>query len=367
MQTDGGMIVRRRSILLGTIGAGAAGVLGLGSRPAFAAEISLLETGSTLLYPLFNLWVPVYTAKNPGVRITTQGTGSGTGIAQAISGVAQIGASDAYMSDPQMKRDPDILNIPLAISAQTVNYNVPGFNDANLKLSGPVLAGIYGGKITHWNDPAIVKINPGAKLAAHVITPIHRTDGSGDTFIFTQYLAASTPEWANSVGYGTTISWPPVPGGIGAIGNPGMVQASGQTAYSIAYIGVSFHKEIAGAKLGTAMLQNRDGNFVLPTPKTVGAAAAAVEDKTPADERISLIFAPGPDSYPIINYEYAIVNRRQPNEKIAAAIRDFLAWAVDPDGGSAAKFLEPVQFLPLPPKIAALSKQQIAKIGRTGT
>lgn len=363
MQIEAGKPLRRRTILLGSFGAGAAGVLGPGSRRAFAAGISLLETGSTLLYPLFNLWVPKYTASNPGLRITTQGTGSGTGIAQTLSGVAQIGASDAYMSDPQVKQHPDILNIPLAISAQTVNYNVPGFNGTNLKLSGPVLAGIYSGRITHWNDPAIGKLNPGARLAAHVITPVHRTDGSGDTFIFTQYLAASTPEWAGSVGYGTTISWPPVAGGIGAIGNPGMVQASGQTPYAIAYIGVSFHNEIAKAGLGTAMLQNRDGNFVLPTPKTVGAAAAAVQDKTPPDQRISLIFAPGPDSYPIINYEYAIVNRRQPNETIAAAVRNFLAWAIDPEGGSAAGFLDAVQFLPLPPKIAALSKRQIAKIG----
>jgi len=355
-------MLRRRTVILGTLGGGAA-ALTLGSRSASAANISLLETGSTLLYPLFNLWVPKYTAEHPGIHITTQGTGSGTGIAQAISGVAHIGASDAYMSNAQVKRDPDILNIPLAISAQTLNYNVPQLNNASLKLSGPVLAGIYSGKVTHWNDPAIAKINPGVKLPAHQITPIHRTDGSGDTFIFSQYLSFSTPSWANGVGYGTTLSWPPVRGGIGAIGNPGMVQASGQTPYSIAYIGVSFHTEIAKAGLGTAMLKNRDGNFVLPTAKTVGDAAAALEGKTPPDERISLIFAPGTNSYPIINYEYAIVNAKQPSGEIASALRDFLAWAVDPDGGNAPSFLDAVRFLPLPPKIAALSKQQIAKIG----
>ena len=362
MQTRSSETLLRRTFLLGTLGGTSLGLISLASRRAAAAEVTLLETGSTLLYPLFNLWVPKYTAMHPGVRITTQGTGSGTGIAQAISGVAQIGASDAYMSTAQLKKNPGILNIPLAISAQTVNYNVPGLNNANLKLSGPVLAGIYSGKITHWNDAAIAKINPGVSLPNHGITPIHRTDGSGDTFIFTQYLSFSTPEWANNVGYGTTISWPPVQGGIGAIGNPGMVQACGQTPGSIAYIGVSFHEQIAKAGLGTAMLQNRAGNFVVPNPTTVGAAAAALEGKTPPDQRISLIFAPGENSYPIINYEYAIVNSKQASPDVAAAVRSFLNWAVDPAAGNAPEFLGPVQFLPLPEKIAALSKAQIAKI-----
>ena len=362
MQTRTRETLFRRTILLGAVGGAAFGLVAATPRTASAAEITLLETGSSLLYPLFNLWVPKYTAEHPSVRITTQSTGSGTGIAQAVSGVAQIGASDAYMSTAQLKKSPGILNIPLAISAQTVNYNVPGLNKMNLKLSGPVVAGIYSGKITKWNDPAIAKINPGVKLPDHKIIPIHRTDGSGDTFIFSQYLAFSTPAWGNSVGYGTTISWPPVPGGIGAIGNPGMVQASGQTPYSIAYIGVSYHAEIAKAGLGTALLGNRAGNFVLPNPTTVGAAASALEGKTPADERISLIFAPGENSYPIINYEYANVNDRQAKPDVAKELRAIINWAVDPEGGNASQFLDAVQFLPLPPKIAELSKAQIAKI-----
>lgn len=363
MQPNERAKLRRRTVMLGALGSSAASTFVLSTRRAFAADVSLLETGSTLLYPLFNLWVPKYTAAKSGVRITTQGTGSGTGIAQAISGLAQIGASDAYMSDAQVKQHPGILNIPLAISAQTINYNMPGHAHDNIRFSGPVLAGIYSGKISHWNDAAIATLNPGVSLPGERIIPVHRTDGSGDTFIFSQYLAFSTPDWANTVGYGTTLSWPPVQGAIGVLGNPGMVQASGRLPYSIAYIGVSFHAEIARAGLGTAMLKNRDGNFVLPDAKTVGAAATALEGKTPADERISLIFAPGPDSYPIINYEYAIVNRRQPTAAVAAALRDFLSWAVDPEGGSAAALLDAVRFLPLPPRIAALSRQQIAKIG----
>ncbi len=327
-----------------------------------ADKVSLLETGSTLLYPLFNLWVPDYTRAHPDVRITTQGTGSGTGIAQAIAGIAQIGASDAYMSDGQMKHSPGILNIPLAISAQTVNYNIPGLNKRHLKLNGPVLAGIYSGHILYWNDAAIRKLNPGIKLPHQMIIPIHRTDGSGDTFIFSQYLSFSTPGWNNSVGYGTSISWPAVRGGIGAIGNPGMVQASQQNPYSIAYIGVSFHAEIAKAGLGTARLENRAGRFLLPNPHTVGAAAAELVGKTPADERISLIFAPGEASYPIINYEYAIVNQRQENAGVATAVREFLLWTVDHRYGNAPKYLNQVNFIPLPERISELSIKQIKSI-----
>lgn len=333
-----------------------------GTAAAQSPQVSLLETGSTLLYPLFNLWVPDYTKANPSIKVTTQGTGSGTGIAEAISGVAQIGASDAYMSNAQIKQNPSILNIPLAISAQTINYNVPGLNKTHLKLSGPVLAGIYDGSITNWNDAKIKALNPGVALPAHAIVPIHRTDGSGDTFIFSQYLSFSTPSWANSVAYGTTISWPAVQNGVGANGNPGMVQASQQTPYSIAYIGVSFHEQIAKANLGTAMLENKAGKFLIPTAASVNAAASEMIAKTPADERISLVFAPGANSYPIINYEYAIVNAKQPGPDMAKAVGNLLTWAIGPTGGSTAKYLDQVRFVPLPTKIVALSKAQISKI-----
>ncbi|MDE3022851.1 MAG: phosphate ABC transporter substrate-binding protein PstS [Pseudomonadota bacterium] len=334
----------------------------LSTLPASADTLSLLETGSTLLYPLFNLQVPVYTKMNPGVQITTQGTGSGTGIAEAISGVAQIGASDAYMSDAQIKMHPNILNIPVAISIQMVNYNLPGLNNTHLKLSGPVLAGIYDGSITNWNNAAIAKLNPGVKLPNHKIIPIHRTDGSGDTFIFTQYLSFSSPKWSNSIAYGTTVSWPAVSGGIGAEGNPGMVQALKGDPYGIAYIGISWKKPVEESRLGIAMLQNRAGNFVLPTVANAKAAVAQMISKTPADERISLVFAPGAKSYPIINYEYVIVSKVQPNSQIAAAIRNFLNWSIDTKGGNAPHFMQAVNFVPLPPSAAALSRKQIAMI-----
>lgn len=337
-------------------------VAGLSGQAMAAERVSLLETGSTLLYPLFNLWVPVYTHSHSNIRITTQGTGSGTGIAQAISGVAQLGASDAYMSNVQMRQNPAIENIPLAISAQTINYNVPGLNRIHLKLSGPVLAGIYSGRIHYWNDRAIAGLNPGVRLPHKVIIPIHRTDGSGDTFIFSQYLSFSTPQWNQSVSYGTTISWPPVPGGIGANGNPGMVQAAQQNAYSIAYIGVSFAHEVAKAGLGTAAIENRAGHFLLPTHATVASAAHVMVNKTPRDERVSLVFAPGAQSYPIINYEYAIVSKQQRDPATAAAVRTFLNWAISARGGNAPHFLNQVGFVALPAPIVKLSLAQVGAI-----
>jgi phosphate transport system substrate-binding protein len=305
--------------------------------------------------------VPVYTKANPHVRITTQSTGSGTGISQSISGVAQIGASDAYLSDALMKMHPGMLNIPLAISSQMINYNVPGLNAKHLKMSGPVLAAIYSGKITKWNDPAIAKLNPGVKLPDHAIITVHRTDGSGDTFIFTQYLTFSAPAW-KSVGFGTTVSWPAAPGAIGAEGNPGMVNAIKNNPYSIAYIGVSFKKAIDQDALGESMLENRAGNFVLPTVENVQAAANAMVAKTPKDERISLIFAPGAHSYPIINYEYAIVKAQQPSATTAAEMRKFFTWAISPKGGNAPHFMKAVSFVPLPASVVKLSSAQIAAI-----
>ncbi|MDD2795583.1 phosphate ABC transporter substrate-binding protein PstS [Acidocella sp.] len=332
----------------------------LGAASTAHAATTLVETGSSLLYPLFNLWVPDFTAANPGIQLTTTSTGSGAGIAQSIKGLVQIGASDAYLSDNIVKKNPGMLSIPLAISAQAINFNLPGLNDKNIKLSGPILADIYSGKITMWNDKAIKAANPGVKLPAHVIIPIHRVDGSGDTFIFTQYLSDSTPAWAHTVDYGTAVSWPAVTGGIGANGNSGMVSAAAANPYSIAYIGVSFSDQVAKAGLGVAKLKNADGNYELPTAATVGTAADSIVTQTPPDERISMIFAHGANAYPIANYEYAIINTAQPNAETATAVKTFLNWALT--SGNDMKYLSQVHFLPLPAAIVTLSKTQIAKI-----
>ena len=330
--------------------------------PAYAAQEKILETGSSLLYPLMNLWVKDYQVKHTDVQITTQSTGSGTGISQAMNGTAQIGASDAYVSDAQMQQT-QTLNIPLAISAQQINYNLPELKESqHLHLSGSVLAAIYSGQVQYWDDPQVANLNKGlgVKLPHEHIIPVRRSDGSGDTFIFTQYLSDTAPMWKSGPAYGTTVNWPSVSNEVGATGNPGMVDACKNAKYSIAYIGVSFIDQTEKAGLGYAALENHDGEYLLPTESTITAAAGALDSKTPKDERISLINAPGKNSYPIINYEYAVVKPDQGPQ--AAAVRTFLDWAISPDGGNASKYLSQVHFVALPASIAAKRKSQIAEI-----
>lgn len=335
--------------------------LALPVAPARADDLALVETGSTLLFPLFKVWVAEYTKTHPGIRITTNATGSGAGIEQAISGAAQIGTSDAYMSDTQARQNPQIINVPMAISALTVNYNLPGLNAANLKLDGPVLADIYNGKIRAWDDKAIAALNPDVKLPHQDIIPVHRADGSGDTFVFTQYLTFSTPAWENGIGYGTTIAWPAVSGGLNAEGNLGVLQLVQKTPYSIGYLGVSFHAEIAEAGLGTVLLKSYSGEFLSPSKATITAAAASLTPRTPPDERLTLVDAPGANAYPLVNYEYAVVSTKQANPETAAALRKFLLWAIAPDESNE-RLLDDAHFIALPAHIWVLSHDQIESI-----
>jgi phosphate transport system substrate-binding protein len=329
--------------------------------PAQADAMTLVETGSTLLYPLFNIWVANYTKTHPGINVTTDATGSGAGIQKVISGEAQIGASDAFMSDTEVKRNPQIVNIPLCIAAQMVNYNLPGLNAEQLKLDGTVLAGIYSGKIRDWDGAPIAALNPGVKLPHHAIIPIRRADGSGDTFIFTQFLSFSDSDWANNHGYGMTASWPVVEGGLEARGNAGMVQTIQKTAYSIAYIGVSYAADIASVGIGTAWLKNEAGNFLLPTKEAVQAAAADLSSRTPSDERLTIVLSPGAAAYPLVSYEYAMVSTKQADAATAAAIRKFLLWCIVPSETNES-YLDSVHFIGLPPYIWELSQAQIQAI-----
>jgi len=337
------------------------GFIALPAAAPRAEDVTLNETGSTLIHPLFTVWAADYGKTHPGVTVTAAGTSSGVGIEQAISGGAQIGTSDAYMSDAEIKKHPEIINVALAISAQTVNYNLPGVEDGKLKLDGPTLAAIYAGKVRTWDDPAIARLNPGVKLPAHEIVPVRRGEASGDTFIFTQYLTFTTPAWEDNIGFGTTVPWPHVPASVEAAGNPGMIAKIHDTPYSIGYVGVSFHDDVAKAGLGTALMKSYDGEFLLPTPQSIAAAAAALGPRTPTDERLTLVNAPGANAYPLINYEYAIISTKQANPATAAAIRKFLLWAIAPDEANE-KYLAQAHFIPLPAHIWVLSHDQIETI-----
>lgn len=357
----------------------------LATAPSQAASITLNETGSTLLYPLFTQWIPDYAKVVPDVTLTAAATGSGAGEQAALAGKVSIGASDAYLSDKVASQNPNILDIPVAISAQTINYNLPGLNGANIKIDGPTLAAIYSGTVTQWDDPAIKAMNPGVTLPHQTIVPVRRAEGSGDTFIFTQFLDFASETKVAEPGFdatisgtnmgtviawpnvGTTISWPNVAAEKSANGNDGLVSTLAATPYAIGYVGISYAAQVAKAGLGTAMIRNEDGKFMLPTPQSIAHAAARLDPRTPSYERITLIFAAGDDSYPLVNYEYAIVSKQQPDAATADALRTFLLWSISEIGGNSDKYLKPVGFLPLPNFVRGLSEAQIAEIKAPNT
>jgi phosphate transport system substrate-binding protein len=327
---------------------------------------TITETGSTLIYPLMGAWTEAYqkqyvtSAKSPILTIETGGTGSGTGITDAATGAVNIGASDAYLSPSDKSSYPGLLNIALAISAQQINYNVPGVK--GLKLDGAVLAAIYNGKITNWDDSAIKALNPGVKLPNLKIVTLHRADGSGDTFLFTSYLNAQDPSVWPSSNVNTTISWPSAPGALAEEGNGGMVSGCAATKGCIAYIGISYLSKTQAAGLGQAVLKNGTGQYLAPTAATIKAEADALTGKTPADETLSMINANVKNGYPIVNYEYAIVKTTQTDGIVGEDIRAFLHWCVH-TGQSEPTYLSTVNFEPLPPHVVTLSDNQISKIG----
>ena len=326
-----------------------------------SSPTTLNEAGSTLLYPYLQVLAPAFNAAYSHITLQPGPGGSGKGISDAIGGLVQMGGSDAYLSAALAAANPGLLNIPIAISAQAVDYNVPGVPN-HLKLTGNILAQIYQGKITHWNDSAIAALNPGVSLPATAIVPVRRVDSSGDTFIFTSLLSKTNAAWNRGPSFGTTVTWPAVRSELTAEGNPGMIQVCHNTPGCIAYIGVSVEKTALGQGLKEALLQNQAGSYVLPTQATITSAVNAAAGATPANLSQSLIYSGGTDSYPIVNFEYMIVKSQQQSAGTALAIRTFLSWAISPTGGATAQNLASVNFVPLPTSVIPKVQAAIAKI-----
>jgi phosphate transport system substrate-binding protein len=329
----------------------------LPTTPASAAQ-QLSETGSSLMAPLFTLWGPAYHAQFPQVSISTASSSSGKGLSSAAAGTADIGASDAYLSPADVTEYANLVNIPLAVAALMVICHVPGVSPStHLKLDGTVLARIFAGQITTWDDPAIRNLNPGVTLPGTAIVLVHRADTSGSTFLFTSYLNAQDPaDWSSSL-IGTTVAWPGQPGEIGATGSTGIISAVHDTPGAIGYVGVSYLAAVTKDSEGEAALGNSAGNYVLPTASTIQAGLASFTN-TPPNETISLINGSGAEVYPIINYEYAIVSISQASPTRAQDLRAFLDWAISTGNAQLAQ----VNFQPLPPSVVTLSQAQIAKI-----
>jgi phosphate transport system substrate-binding protein len=324
---------------------------------ANATGKSISETGSTLLFPLFGTWQTAYSTANPSVTITSGATGSGTGIADASEGLVNIGASDAYLSASDLIKYPGLLNIPLAVASVQVYYNLPGVKSLN--LNGTVLAEIYTGKITTWNNSAIAALNPGVTLPSTTIVTLHRADSSGSTFLFTSYLSAQDPSAWPSSNVGTTITWPSVPGALAETGSGGMVTGCGGAKGCIAYIGISYLAKATAAGLAPAALSNKAGKYVQDTTASVGSALASFP-AAPASGAEALINTSAASGYPIINYEYAIVKKTQPSSAEASAVKAFLSWILTT--GDSAKNLSTVGFVALPSATLSTSQSLVSSI-----
>jgi phosphate transport system substrate-binding protein len=333
-----------------------------GAHTAAAPAGTITEAGSGLLYPLARSWAAAYHKQFPGVTVTTASVGSGKGIGLAAAGKVDIGASDAYLSSGDLVKNPALLNIPLAISAQTVIYNLPGLSrQDHVHLNGTVLAGIYDGTITTWSDPAITGLNQGLHLPAIKIVPIHRSDSSGDTFLFTSYLSTQDQRWNENIGYGTTAAWPRAPKATPAAGSVATMHDCEAMPGCVAYNGISYLSQAQAGGLGYAALGNAAGRFALPSAGTIQDSVASFVSITPPNETISMINGPSVSGYPIVSYEYAVVSTRQPDAAKASEIKAFLKWVVTT--GNAASYLDGFGFQPLPAALVTLGEQQIAEIG----
>jgi phosphate transport system substrate-binding protein len=321
-----------------------------------SGTVSLQGAGATFPNPLYQKWLSEYSKLHSNVRIDYQSIGSGGGIKQLKEQTVDFGASDAPMKDEDLKSAPgEVLHIPTVLGAVVITYNLQGVNQA-LRFSPEVLADIFLGKIKKWNDPKIVADNPGVTLPANDITVVHRSDGSGTSAVFTDYLSKVSAEWKEKVGSGTSPSWPI---GMGGKGNEGVTGQVKSTPNTIGYIELAYAVQ---NKLPVAQIKNASGNFVTPSIDAVTAAASASAANTPEDLRVSITNAAGVQAYPISSYTYILVYKEQKDVGKGKALVDFLWWGIH-DGEQFAKDL---QYAPLPEDIVKRAEGKISSITAGG-
>ena len=322
------------------------------SRPAAAGATNLAGAGSTFDAPFFNLAFPAYQQAHPSTGVSYAAVGSSAGITRFAAGQVNFGATDvpASAADLAGARGGPALQVPVDLGAVAVAYNVPGLNGTRLKLTGPVLAEIFLGQVTKWNDPAITALNPGAGLPDAYITVVHRSDGSGTTYIFSSYLSEVSPAWAKAAGTGRSLRWP---AGTGADGNSGVAHAIETIPYSIGYAETSYTR---GNAQGYAAIANRDGNYVSPTPDAVAADAAA--KPTITDQDFSIVNEPGAAAYPISGYSWVLISARQASQPAGQALVALLSWLTHAGQSYAAQ----LGYVPLPPAIQQLAAATLASV-----
>lgn len=324
---------------------------------ALLAQNSMAATqingaGATFPFPMYSKWFDEYRKVKSDVQVNYNSIGSGGGIKALLEGTVDFGASDAPMNAEEMaKAKAPVIHVPTVLGAVVLSYNLPEVN-GSLKFTGEVIADIYLGKITKWNDPKIAELNKGMKLPATDILVAYRSDGSGTTAIFTDYLAKVSSEWKSKVGAGKAVSWPT---GLAGKGNEGVAGLVKQTPGTIGYVELVY---AISNKLAVADVKNKSGQFITPSPKSVTAAAAAEAKKMPEDFRVSITDAEGKGSYPISSFTFLLVNSKMPKDH-GKMVQELAEWVVSP---TAQKMAEPLGYAQVPTALVAKIKTKLKSI-----
>lgn len=321
--------------------------------------------GATFPFPLIDTWRVEYQTVDPNVNVNYQSIGSGGGVKQFTEKTVDFGASDAPLTPEEETNAPGAVHIPETIGSVVAAYNIPGVPDKGLKLTGPILADIFLGKITKWNDPQIVELNPELSLPDADIITVHRSDGSGTTFVWTDYLTAISPEWSDQVGKGKSVQWPT---GIGAPGNEGVANGIRGSENSIGYVELAYALTTG---MPFAFIQNQAGNFIEPTLASTEAAVAASAATLPAGDaswnNVTLVNAPGDDSYPVASFSYLLLYKELADNPTmtagkAQALIDFINWAIT-DGQ---QFAPELEYVPLPDTVVQQTQDTLSQITFNG-
>jgi len=320
-----------------------------------AAQTLINGAGATFPYPIYSKWFDSYIKVDPEVRFNYQSIGSGGGIKQVTSRTVDFGATDGPMSDEQLKGAPgELLHIPTVLGAVAATYNLPG--NPRVQFTPDVLADVFLGKITKWNDARLTAVNPGVTLPNEPIAVVHRSDGSGTTFIWVDYLSKVSPEWRQKVGKGTSVNWPV---GLGGKGNEGVAGQVRNTPGALGYVELAYAVK---NKLPVGLVKNAAGKFIEPTIESTTAAAAGAAKGMPADFRVSLTNAPGDNAYPIASFTWLLVYKDQPDQVKGRAIVDFLWWM----SHEGQKYAADLLYAPLPGPVVKQIEAKLKQINYRG-
>jgi phosphate transport system substrate-binding protein len=343
-------------LTLGTLACGGSERSETAGRDTAAARTSTRSTltgaGATFPNPIYTKWFDTY-AKQTGVRINYQSIGSGGGIRQFTEGTVDFGASDGPMTDEQIAAvQGNVVHIPTVIGSVVVTYNLPSLQNLKLRLDPSTVADIYLGRLTRWNDQRLVRLNPGVKLPNQDLIVVHRSDGSGTTYVFVDYLSKVSPEWRKQVGKATSVDWPV---GLGGKGNEGVTQQVKQTEGAVGYVELIY---AISNKLPYAIVRNAAGNYVDATLETSTAAAAGINLPPDTDFRVSITNAPGANAYPISSFTWLLIRKRGQDPAKSKAIWDFIEWMT---GSEAQRMATELHYAPLPVPVIELVRARVPK------